>query len=496
MLVSAAVESRLRRNGPELAWLILLAVLALAMRLPGLAEPANNYDEGVYLQALLLLARGYEPFSEIAVSQGPLHLHAQLPFFLLFGQTVAAARAASVAYSLAALAGVWWIGRQLGGRRAGLAAAVLLAVSPTYLRFSRQALADLPALAPATLAVGAALAYRRTGRGRWLVGAGLLLGLGVLMKPIVLPAGLAVAALVWRPDRPGWRALGVVAGLVTAAALAVLLGLGPGPVSAQVLGFRAGARAAYGWSLEQNGALLVDKLDQEQLGFYALAAIGAGVAAAGPRRWPALAIALWAAATLGLLLAHSPLRYHHMVILLPPLAVLGGATVAAAPGLLRRGDARRRALGLLGAAAVLLYAAAAPELARRDALLLDNVDAAGAGSADVEDLLAAAERVRRLSRPEDFVLTDSPYVAFLADRRVPPELVDPSEARLRSGDLTDAEVATVAAAYAPEVVVLWQGRLSRLAGVTAWLGAEYQVERRFGTVDDGQPRAILRRRGA
>ena len=128
--------------GLELLALILVLVAAAATRLPQLNEPANNYDEGVYLESLLLLSRGYDAFTEIAASQGPLHLHAQLPFFLLFGQTVAAGRAASAVLSLVGLVGVWWIGREVGGRWAGIAAAALLVISPTYLRFSRQALAE------------------------------------------------------------------------------------------------------------------------------------------------------------------------------------------------------------------------------------------------------------------------------------------------------------------------------------------------------------------
>ena len=53
-------------------------------------------------------------------------------------------------------------------------AALLITVSPTYLRNSRQALAEVPALAPAILAVAAALEYQRSGRRLWLVVSGLL----------------------------------------------------------------------------------------------------------------------------------------------------------------------------------------------------------------------------------------------------------------------------------------------------------------------------------
>ena len=481
-------------------WLVLIELLALtavligalALRLPEIDAPVDNYDEGVYLQSLRLLALGYDSFTEIAASQGPLHLHTQLPFFLLFGQTVAAGRTASVAAALLVLVGAWWIGRQAGGRGAGLAAALLLLASPTLLRFSRQALADLPALAPATLAVGLALAYGRSGRRSLLVGAGLLLAVAVLMKPLVLPVALAVAVLVWRPTRAGWRDAGLVLGLVMLVVGLVLLLLGPAAVLDQVLGFRDEARAAYGWSPARNWELLVDKLDQEQPGFYALALAGLALLAARPGR-ELLAIALWAGASLLLLLWHSPLYYHHTIILLPPLAILGGLAIGAAPALLR-GGWRGRIVGGLALASLLLYASGLPELARRDALLLENVDAAGEGSENVGRLEDAAQRIKRLAGPDDFVLTDHPYLTFLANRRVPPELVDLSDARLRAGDLTDEEITALAVAYNPRLVVLWEDKLYRLPRFSAWLKDGYREDRRYGVDEDGLPRAIYRQR--
>ncbi len=472
--------------------LVLLLGTAVALRLPQLGEPADNYDEGVYLESFLLMARGFLPFREISTSQGPLHLYAQFPFFVLFGQTIEAARAASVISSLLALGGVWWIGRQLAGRWAGLGGSLLLLVSPTYLRFSRQAMADIPALAPAALAIGAALAYRRHGRPSLLMAAAFLMALGILMKPIVLPAVIPVILLVWRPSRAGWRDVGALLTVLAATVGAVLLVLGPMLVLDQVLGFRAEARAAYGWSLARNGGVLTDRLGQEQLGFFALGLLGLGLAVVR-RECAVLIVALWAGGSLALLLGHSPLRYHHMVILLPPVAILGGVAIASVPALYYE----RRMARILGGVAlvtVVLYGVGLPELIRRDRLLLDNIDTAGAGSNRIDDVVSAAERIQRLTMFDDVIVTDEPYVAFLANRRVPPELVDPSEARLRSGDLTDDEVVALAAAYHPKVVVLWSGRFATLPGFLAWVAAEYRQEKGFGTDDSGQPRVILRAR--
>ena len=55
-------------------------------------------------------------------------------------------------------------------------------------------------------------------------------------------------------------------------------------------------------------------------------------------------------------------------------------------------------------------------------------------------LVAAAARLESLTRPDDRVVVDQPIVAFLADRRVPPQLVDTANSRFESGSLTVADV--------------------------------------------------------
>ncbi|MFN0071034.1 MAG: ArnT family glycosyltransferase [Chloroflexota bacterium] len=469
--------------------LILIACAAVAMRLPNIGEPVDNYDEGVYLQSLWMMARGYQPFHDLTATQGPLHLYSQFPFFLLFDQTVAAGRSASVIWSTVGLAGVWWIARQLGGPLAGVAAALLLTLSPTYLRFSRQALADLPALAPALLAVGAGLAYRRTGRQSLLVGASVLMALGILMKPIVAPAMIALMLIVWRPSRSGWRDLSKLGLGVALTIGSVLLMLGPYAVFDQILGFRNDARSAFGWSLAGNWWALVEKLNQDQVGFFALGLVGLGLTALKPWR-AGLPVGLWMLASCTLLLTHAPLHYHNMVILIPPLAVLGGLAISALPAMARPRTFTRLLAGVTGATLV-LYMSAAPELVRRDARILENIDAAGAGSHEVDDVDAAAERIRRLTEPGDVILTDYPYLAFLADRRVPPELLDPSDVRIRAGDFTDEWALGVAMSSAPTIVVLWDNKLRRLPKVMDWVEEHYEQDRRFGT-GDGQPRVIMR----
>ena len=126
----------------------------------------------------MLMAAGYRPFREIFASQGPLSLDIFYPDLHAVRAdarggpagpgAVLGGRACVVGGLDGAAAPAGW----LRGRRGRPAADV----SPIFLKNSRLALVEVPALVPAIAAVGAALAYGRTGDRRWLAGAGVLDG--------------------------------------------------------------------------------------------------------------------------------------------------------------------------------------------------------------------------------------------------------------------------------------------------------------------------------
>src|SRR5205823_402412 len=138
---------------------------------------------------------------------GPLLFYALYPTYALFGGTLEAVRSGVVIFALLGIAATYWVGSLMGGRLGAVVSALIVALSPTYLKFSRLGLAEVPAEAPAVLAVGMAILYQRTGRDRWLIVSGLLVAFSLLLKPVTLmvcvPVGLAV---LLRPERR-WRSL-------------------------------------------------------------------------------------------------------------------------------------------------------------------------------------------------------------------------------------------------------------------------------------------------
>ena len=276
----------------DLALCGLLVLVAGLARLPNLDLYTISFPEGIRAAQLQLMAAGYSVCTEIFCNQGPLLFYAIYPSYALFGGSanggsLEAVRSGNVIFSLIGIAATYWVGSLLGGRTAAILATLLVALSPTYLKFSRLALAEVPAEAPAILAVGAAIMFQRSGRDRWLIGSALLVAFSLLLKPVTLavcaPVGLAV---LLRPERR-WRNVGLLI-VVTALAIGLpTLLIGFSEIVDQVV-FRLNSRTAEGRGIGWNWSRIVEELAADRAGLFAFALAGGIVLLA---RWRVAALA-------------------------------------------------------------------------------------------------------------------------------------------------------------------------------------------------------------
>jgi hypothetical protein len=97
--------------------------------------------------------------------------------------------------------------------------------------------------------------------------------------------------------------------------------------------------------------------------------------------------------------------------------------------------------------------------------------------AEESGIVWAAKRLRRDTKPDDLVVSDLPVAAYLADRRVPGELVDTAMLRLDTGSLTpDSILATMDRRCVKAVVV---GRVfGLLPGFTNRIAERFSASRR------------------
>jgi hypothetical protein len=446
----------------------LLGVLAVAVavRIPLLGGGQIDYDEGVYWQSLRALAAGHRLFSSVYSSQPPAFLMLLLPAHLTLGGSLPAERLTGLVLALAGLVAVYRTAELLGSRWVGVAAAALLSADPLFFRESVALQADGPAISLAAIAI--ALAAESRSRAGW-AGAGLaaaggaVLAVGVLTKLLALAALPALAVVLtvsppWsalrppraRPASPLQRLAAAAAGGLAAAILVLLPFAAVWPdLWRQSVGLHLDSRSVPLGGLDAYTLL-------RELPLAALAALGLTVAA---RRWPLLALAggAWTAAAALLLAAQHPLWPHHAVVLAPPLALLGGASAGLLQGW------RPRAVG----AALLLIATAAAALYVRSLQAPDW------------SVRPAVTALRTTTTPDQAVITDDQFAAALANRSTPPELVDTSQVRVLSGDLTAAEVERIAERSDVRAMLLATDRLVKLPGLQDWLRQHYPEVRQI-----------------
>ena len=477
--------------------LVALIVLGAGLaRLPNLDLYTISFPEGIRAAQLQLMAAGYRPCVEIFCNQGPLLFYALYPTYLLFGQTLEAVRSGVVLFSLVGVAGTYWVGHLLGGRPAAVIAALLVALSPTYLKFSRLALAEVPAVAPAVFAVGAAILFQRTGRDRWLIAAALLVALSLLLKPVTLavcvPVGLAV---LLRAERR-WRNVTLLTVVTGAAIVLPTLLIGFSEILEQVVAFRLRSRSAEGRGMLWNWGRIVEELAADRAGLFAFA-IAAAVLALARLRSAALPVVAWLPAALLLLLVHTPLHGKHIVTLIPPAALLAGLGAALAVPSIRRLVARapvHRGSAVLAAGVALgglAYLATLPDIAARDHTLMFDP---GPLENDPPEYWypEVVQTLQAVTDPRDVIVTDHPYLTFTAGRLVPPPLVESSVTRVVAASLTADDAIAEATRYEADAVLLWADKLTTMEEFKTWVDRSFVAVRAWAADGEATPTLYVR----
>jgi hypothetical protein len=352
----------------------------------------------------------------------------------------------------------------------------------------------------------AAAAWRSAGRRRrWFAfgsGVAIALGIGAKLFDVValVPAVLYLAApigailvaadgrLVRRFDAQRMRAavraalpdLGLlVAGLLIGTALYLVPFLGAWPsLYDQVVRFHLRAGTLPDTGLKANIKVLASLGGELPI---ELAALLAFIVALRLRLWRTLPLIVWAAVSLVLLLDQRPLFTHHVALLAPPLAILVAVVAvtvwqtswqsahlpADATGA-RRVPRQTPALALALVALLALWGLGA------------GVVQAAQAHGPTAQQIAIAGLLSATTQPGDYVLSDDQYLAGLANRDVPPQLVDTSSVRILSGYLTAAQIEQAAQEANVRAVLFANGRFDQVPGLRTWVVAHFKQVADFG----------------
>ncbi len=206
-----AADGERRLRWAELAAYAGLIGAAAGMRLWDLGSRALHHDESLHAYFSWQLSEGLS-FVHDPMMHGPLQFEANAGLFYLFGATDFTARILYVVAGVALVAVPYLLRGRLG-RPGALAAAAMLAFSPSMLYYSRFARNDM-LMAVWTLGLVVMVwRYLDSGRNRYLYGSAALLALAFSSKESAyLVTAIMALFLGWVVARRAWRRIRARAG--------------------------------------------------------------------------------------------------------------------------------------------------------------------------------------------------------------------------------------------------------------------------------------------
>ncbi len=477
---------------------VALVVVAIVMRLYHLGLPfdRDGYDEGVYWQTLRSMNAGNILYKQIFYSQPPFFMLSTFPGYVLFGSSLWSARLGIALVSLVGLPGAFILGKALSGRWGAIGAMLLVIVNPLYLAQSQTLQAEVSSAALSLLAVGLAYLWWEHPEGtRGLLYAaltGITITLSIMCKllsvAVIIPIALLMMARLWYiwQKQTGARLRGllpILVGIIACILTFVLLLLpyiGTFQVLLQsVITFHSTAAQVYSNSQHQN----ISTIQTALTSLLTFTAVFGTVAALLRRDWRVIPLIAWFVATLYLLWHQVPLFPHHLIALTPPLialAIMGirnhSLKIEEASGnLLARANPYITWISIALILITVILNVQQDRLYYRTA-----VSSSTSGLTRLESKVATD--LRTATSPGQLVVTDAQFIAGLAGRNTPPDLVDTSAVRITSHYLTLSQLENDTSQPQVHAVLFFTGRfyLSGIAGYHSWVAQHFHLLHNYG----------------
>jgi hypothetical protein len=345
--VAALPRLRARWKGSFGAAVGACVALALVLRAPFLGTPLGIDEGGLAYVAEHWRAHGTSLYGDLWLDRPPLLLLAirlAVTTGGMIGVRLLGAVAAGALVVVAAL-----VARELGGVRAGRAAAVATAVLASSRALdSVYTPAELLGAVPSTTSVLCLLVALRTGRARYLLAAGALATSAALVKQSFLDAALAGVVFLVAGARHGppagrfrapacWLA-GALVPLLAVAAASRAGDLRGGELPYALLGFRLDALRALGGRPATFGLHFLGLVASATASGLAFAACLAAFRARRLRFEPRIAwtLAAWLVGGLAGVLAGGSYWSHYLIEVVPVTAVAFGVAIAEMTPAMRR----------------------------------------------------------------------------------------------------------------------------------------------------------------
>ena len=213
-------------HGSERRWLLVLAIVALSVRLGWaflMVDRSPMFDEVEYLELAegLAAGEGYVDPSGNRVAYWPVGYPALLSLaFRVLGSSTAVAVGLQIALGVGTCLLLSVVGSRALTPAIGRVAGLLLALYPTHVFYSSLHLTE-PLFAFLLLGAVGCLLGERASKTAWQIGAGLLLGLAALTRPLIVLLPLLLPWALRPATRSRRRALLATAVIVVSMGVVV-----------------------------------------------------------------------------------------------------------------------------------------------------------------------------------------------------------------------------------------------------------------------------------
>lgn len=424
----------------------------------------SDADEWRYTACSRLVEHGYRLFSDVFSAQPPLLFVSLAIGMRSTSDSILGARYVEIGWGAIAVIAISVLGWQLAGTFAGGVAGVALVLAPGFLLYSHTVEAEVPMMALAAVSLALAAASMRRDSVSLALLSGFCLAAAVLTKLFAVEAVAPACWLLWAGrgviSRRSQGIMALLAGVTVPVVVEFVLDARAQQWRQVVQMHEAAAKLHLPGAAGQATILLHFALLNPVLSVGA--PVGFGWLVVRRRNDLAVFCGLWALGSALMLFTFHPLFDHHTAILLAPLALCVGLGVQEIGGEL---EERHAVLAFLIMAAVAL--ADCTVVARR--LFI---------ATEPPNLVALSHIVSNAASPRELVAVDDLRIADASHRLVVPPLCDPSNVRLQSGYLTDADAINATRRYHPEVVVSSFGLFRQLQGYMSWLATHYDRHQR------------------
>ncbi len=411
-----------------LAFISLFIILQLRF----INNPVVDNDEGIYINSLLLMSKGYLPYKQIFISQPPGFLLLVYPGFLLLGKTLRAARLTIFIWSFIGISAIVWLSFILKKKWLSIMTIALLCLIPVYRRQIIILQSDLLIPTLQAVALSSIFKFKQTFRFQWFLISTVFLNLSFWTKYDLSLIPFFLFIILDFKDKNTLIKLLLIISCTFFLIFSFSFGFNHIFSNTILLRVQASDMSPFSFApfftyLKGNLPLSLLIISCFMMPIFKTTGFPL--------------IALWPVTELIFFIFYRPLFPHHFSMLVVSFSFLFSYLIYS-----------MRKLYLFLLAFVLFISM--PIFYSQFVLPINNNITL--------DSKKAVDFIMKNTRSNDMVVSDEGILNYLSGRLPPPELVDLSFVRIRSGNLKANEFAYYLENYKPKLIICWNGRLKSM----------------------------------